>query len=87
MWWYSTVYILQVKSHIPVHVVPLRFTCKIVQDTLYILYLQDRWVGTCINNMDNTLIRLRNGYKAEFCNGWYTVNIFCVYDNWRKIVF
>lgn len=34
-----------------------------------------------------TLIRLRNGYKAEFCNGWYTVNIFCVYDNWRKIVF
>lgn len=37
--------------------------------------------------MDNTLIRLRNGYKAEFCNGWYTVNIFCVYDNWRKIVF
>lgn len=87
MWWYSTVYILQVKSHIPVHVhvVPLRFTCKIVQDTLYILYLQDRWVGTCINNMD--IHRLRNGYKAEFCNGWYTVNIFCVYDNWWKIVF
>lgn len=47
MWWYSTVYILQVKSHIPVHVVPLRFTCKIVQDTLYILYLQDRWVDPC----------------------------------------
>lgn len=47
MWWYSTVYILQVKSHIPVHVVPLRFTCKVVQDTLHILYLQDGWVGTC----------------------------------------
>lgn len=66
MWWYSTVYILQVKSHIPVHVVPLRFTCKIVQDTLHILYLQDRWVGTCINNMDIHLLDKEMDIKQSF---------------------